>query len=164
MAVIDLIILGVLAVSTLISLWRGFIREALSLVIWVAAFLVARMFSGNLAILLGGLVETNSLRWLLSFAILFLGTVVVGTMLNFLISKFIHATGLAGLDRTLGMVFGFVRGLVILVAVVYGLKFTVAVQDDWWQQSIFIPFLSTLADWAQKTLPGAAGQFYQIFN
>lgn len=87
MAVIDLIILGVLAVSTLISLWRGFIREALSLVIWVAAFFVARMFSGNLAVLLGGFVETNSLRWLISFAILFLGTVVVGTMLNFLLSN-----------------------------------------------------------------------------
>lgn len=158
MAVIDWVILAVLAVSALISLKRGFVREALSLATWVIAFIVARLFSGNLATLLEGMVETNSLRWIIAFAILFAGTIVIGAMLNHLLSEVVRVTGLTGTDRVFGMVFGLIRGLIILVAIVYGLQFTLVPQDAWWQESIFIPYLSTLADWARKTLPGAAGQ------
>src|SRR5690554_7501533 len=71
MAIIDWVILAVLAVSVLISLKRGFVKEALSLVTWVVAFIVARMFSGNLATLLAGTVDTESLRWIIAFTILF---------------------------------------------------------------------------------------------
>lgn len=155
MSVIDWVILAVLAVSALISLKRGFVREALSLASWVIAFIIARLFSGNLATLLDGMVETSSLRWIIAFAILFVGTIVIGAMLNHLISELVRATGLTGTDRVFGMVFGLIRGVIILVAVVYGLQYTLVPEDAWWKESIFIPYLSTLADWARKTLPGA---------
>lgn len=158
MAVIDWVILAVLAISALISLKRGFVKEALSLASWVLAFVVARMFSANLATLLAGTVETESIRWIIAFAILFVGTVVIGALLSHLIVQFIHATGLTGTDRIFGMFFGLVRGLVIVVAIVYGLQFTVVPHDPWWQESTIIPYLSTVADWARKTLPDAAGQ------
>lgn len=158
MAIIDWVILAVLAVSVLISLKRGFVKEALSLVTWVVAFIVARMFSGNLATLLAGTVDTESLRWIIAFTILFAGTLVIGALLNHLLTEFIRMTGLTGTDRVFGMVFGFVRGLVILVGVVYGLQYTVVPNDLWWQESKIIPYLTTLTDWARKTLPGAAEQ------
>ncbi|WP_430462308.1 CvpA family protein [Thalassolituus sp. LLYu03] len=158
MAVIDWVILAVLAVSGLISLKRGFVKEALSLASWIAAFIIARLFSGNLATLLTGVVETNSVRWIVAFVILFAGTVTIGAMINHLIGEMVRLTGLGGTDRVFGMVFGLIRGLVILVAIVYGLQFTLVPQDAWWQESIFIPHLTTLADWARKTLPGAADQ------
>ncbi|WP_221794805.1 CvpA family protein [Oceanobacter mangrovi] len=158
MAVIDWVILAVLLVSSLISLKRGFVKEALSLVVWVGAFVVARMFSGNLATLLADHVETNSLRWIAAFVILFLGTVAVGTMVSHLIAELVRLTGLGSMDRVLGMVFGCIRGLVVLVAIVYGLQFTMVPQDPWWQQSLLVPHLELLADWARKTLPGAASQ------
>ena len=158
MSVIDWVILAVLVVSVLISLKRGFIREALSLASWIIAFIVARMFSGNLATLLDGMVETSSLRWIIAFAILFVGTIVIGAMLNHLISEFVRMTGLSGTDRVFGMVFGIIRGVIILVAIVYGLQFTLVPEDAWWKDSTFIPYLSTLADWARKTLPGTTEQ------
>lgn len=158
MAVIDWVILAILAVSGLISLKRGFVKEALSLASWIAAFIIARLFSGNLATLLTGVVETNSVRWILAFVILFAGTVTIGAMINHLLVEMVRMTGLGGTDRVFGMVFGFIRGLVILVAIVYGLQFTMVPQDAWWKESVFIPHLTTLADWARKTLPGAADQ------
>ena len=79
MAVIDWVILAVVVVSALISLKRGFVKEALSLASWVAAFLVARFFSANLATLLVGQIETNSLRWIVAFVILFAGALALAT-------------------------------------------------------------------------------------
>ncbi len=158
MAVIDWVILAVLLISSLISLKRGFVREALSLVVWVGAFVLARMFSGNLATLLTDYLETNSLRWIAAFVILFLGAVAVGTMVSHLIAEMVRLTGLGSMDRVLGMVFGAIRGLVVLVAIVYGLQFTVVPEDPWWQESLLVPHLELLADWARKTLPGATNQ------
>ncbi len=162
MTVIDWGILGILAVSALISLQRGFLKEAISLATWVIAFIVARLFSGQLATLLAQVIDTHSLRWLAAFAILFAGTVVIGAMINHLFSHFVTATGLTGTDRIFGMFFGLVRGMILLVALVYGLQFTAAVQDPWWQNSQFIPYLTTLADWVRKTLPSATGQVFSF--
>ncbi|MDO6683465.1 MULTISPECIES: CvpA family protein [unclassified Oceanobacter] len=158
MAVVDWVILAVLGISSLISLKRGFVREALSLAVWIGAFVVARMFSGNLATLLTDYIETNSLRWIAAFVVLFLGTLAIGAMVNHLIVEVVRLTGLSGTDRILGMVFGCIRGLVVLVAIVYGLQLTMVPKDPWWQQSMFIPHLEVLADWARNTLPGAANR------
>ena len=149
----DFTILAVLLFSGLISLKRGFVKEALSLASWVIAFVVARMFSGNLATLLEGHIETNSVRWLVAFVILFAGTITIGAMINHLVAEMVRLTGLGSTDKLFGMVFGAVRGIVILVAVVYLLQYTSVPQDPWWQSSSFLPHLELLADWARKTLP-----------
>ncbi|WP_233243631.1 CvpA family protein [Bacterioplanes sanyensis] len=145
----------VVVVSSLISLKRGFVREALSLASWIIAFIVARLFSGNLATLLEGQIDTESLRWMVAFLILFAGTIIVGALLNHLIAELVRVTGLSGTDRVFGMVFGAVRGLLILVVAVYGLQYTLVPDDTWYQQSVFIPQLESVADWARKTLPAA---------
>ena len=156
MAIIDLVLLGVVVLSGLISLMRGFIREALSLASWITAFIVARYFSGNLATLLSGQIETHSFRWAIAFVALFVATLVVLSMLNHLLSYIVRATGLTGTDRALGVVFGAVRGLVIVVALVFMAQFTPVTGDQWWQESVLIPHLETIADWARKALPEAA--------
>lgn len=158
MAVVDWVIIGILVLSSLISLTRGFVREALSLFVWVAAFVVARMYSGNLATLLADYISTGSVRWVVAFVILFLGTIAIGGMLTYLISELVRVTGLGSTDRVLGMVFGLVRGLVLLVAIVYGLKLTMVPEDPWWKESLIIPHLELLADWVRDTLPGAGRQ------
>ncbi|GGY42386.1 hypothetical protein GCM10011297_14280 [Bacterioplanes sanyensis] len=155
MAIIDWVLIAVVVISSLISLKRGFVREALSLASWIVAFVVARLFSGNLATLLEGHVDTASLRWMIAFLILFAGTVIIGALLNHLIVELVRVTGLSGTDRVFGMFFGAVRGLLILVAIVYGLQYTLVAEDAWYQQSVVIPHLETVADWARKTLPAA---------
>ena len=115
-------------------------------------------FSGHLAPLLEGQIETHSFRWAIAFVVLFVATLVVLSMLNHLLSYIVRATGLTGTDRALGMVFGAVRGLVIIVALVFMAQFTPVTGDVWWQESVLIPHLETIADWARKALPEAASE------
>lgn len=156
MAVIDWAIILVVVASALISLMRGFVKEGFSLATWILAFIIAPVFSANLATLLEGSIETELVRWGIAFAILFLGTLVIGTLLSHLLVRFIRVTGLSGLDRVLGMFFGVTRGLIILVVLVFLLQLTPAPKDHWWQESVLIPYLVTLADWMGKTLPNLA--------
>lgn len=158
MAIIDWVIIGIIVISGLISLVRGFIKEALSLASWVTAFVIARIFSANLATLLEGQIGTQSIRWMVAFVVLFIGTLFVLAMINYLLSHIVKATGLTGTDRALGMVFGAIRGLVIAVALVFFAQFTPVPEDLWWQESTLIPHLEVFADWARKTLPPAMSQ------
>ena len=140
MATIDWVIVGVLGVSTLISIRRGFVREALSLVTWIAAVLVSRLFAGQFTVVLEPYIETDSLRLGTSYLVLFIATLMVGGMLNYLIGEFVRMTGLSGLDRLLGTIFGFARGGVIVLVIVALMHFVLPVEeDDWYRQSQFIP-------------------------
>ncbi len=142
LATIDWVIVGVLGISTLISIRRGFVKEALSLVTWIAAVLVARLFAGQFTVVLEPYIETDSLRLGASYLILFIATLMVGGMVNYLVSEFVRMTGLSGLDRLLGTLFGFARGGVIVLVFVALMHYVLPVEeDDWYQQSRFIPEL-----------------------
>lgn len=158
MIVIDWVIIAVVVISSIIGLMKGFVKEALSLITWLAAFAIARFLSGNLATLLIDFIDTPSARWIISFVILFAGTIVVGAMVNHLLAEMVRLTGLGSTDKMFGMIFGSVRGILILVAVVYMLQYTQVPQDPWWQKSYFLPHLEMVADWARKTLPAATEQ------
>lgn len=145
----DWTIIGILVLSGLISIKRGFIKEALSLVTWVAAFIVARLFTDALAVVLTDYIETPSFRIVASFAILFILTLFVGTLIGNLIGMLVHATGLSGTDRILGMGFGVARGALVIVILVALLGGTPAVQDAWWQQSQLIPHFALMENWTR---------------
>ncbi len=147
----DWAIVGVVLVSMLISLVRGFVKEALSLVTWIAAFIVARLFSPWLAGHLAPYIDTPSIQLLAAFALLFFGMLLIGSIMNWVISLLVQATGLSGMDRLLGMGFGFARGLLILVVALALLRMTPAVQDPWYQQSSLIPHLSLVETWSRRT-------------
>ncbi|WKD50811.1 CvpA family protein [Microbulbifer spongiae] len=135
----DWIILAIVGISTLIGLGRGFVRETLSLLTWVAAFIVAMLFRDQLAPLLSNLVDTPSLQVITAFAILFFGTLLVGAGLNTMLSAFVEATGLSGTDRVLGVLFGLVRGGIVVMALLILAPALVPVeQDSWWGDSVLI--------------------------
>ncbi len=154
---VDWLIIGVIAISALISLARGFVKEALSLLTWVIAGLVAWMFGGALADLLIGYIETPSLRVIVACTILFVLTLILGGLINYLIGQLVRVTGLSGTDRFLGMIFGAARG-VLLVVVVIGLLSLAPVEGDiWWTQSELIPHFLLVADWSKNTILGFFG-------
>lgn len=142
----DGLILLTVVVSALIGVWRGFVREAFSLATWVAAFLIAGLFSPGMDALLAPHLATPSLRAALAFGSLFVLTLFVGALLNRLLGELVRITGLTGTDRVLGGLFGLLRG-VLLVIVLVGLGRNWFQHDPWWLHSALMPTLTTVQQW-----------------
>ena len=154
-ASVDLAIIGIIVISGLTSLVRGFVKEAMSLVIWVAAFTVAMNFKEPAADLLVNFIALASMRQLVAWAGLFVVTLLLGAMVNFLLGKLVSSTGLSGTDRTLGLVFGVFRGMLIVLALVIMLPQAVPVnQDPGWTESALIPLFQGFESWGRETAAG----------
>ncbi len=153
MSGVDLAILGILAVSVIVSLFRGFIKEVFSLLVWVAAFFAASQFSGAIAEALEAHIAVPSARVIIAFVGVFLLVLLVGGLLNYLVGKLVEHTGLSATDRLFGSLFGLLRGLVIIMVAVVISRFTPFPQDPWWQESRLIPQFEQMTDWAVDRLP-----------
>ena len=156
---VDWAIIAIIAVSALISLKRGFVKEALSLLIWIVAGAVAWMFGGSLSQYLESYIQTPSARVIAGCTILFVATLLVGGMLNFLIGELIRVTGLDGTDRFLGMAFGAARGALLVVVGVGLLSLGPVQQDPWWQESRLLPQFLLVADWSKNFVLGFTSQW-----
>ena len=115
---VDWAIIVVLGLSILLSLWRGFVREAVSLAGWIAAFVIANMFVGEMAAFLQQWIANVTGRYVAAYALLFAGMLMVAGIAGKLSAQVVKVTGLTLLDRLLGTVFGFVRGIIIVLVVV----------------------------------------------
>jgi len=155
---VDWAIVAIIVVSALISLTRGFVKEALSLLTWVIAGLVAWLFGGALAELLAPYIETPSLRVIAACSILFVMTLLLGGLINYLIGQLVIATGLSGTDRFLGMVFGAARGALLVVVAVGLLSLAPVEADTWWRESVVIPHFLLVADWSKNLILQMAGR------
>ena len=149
----DYVILTIIVISILVGAIRGFIKEAFSLIVWAAAFLVAFQYSGMLAEQLETHIELPSVRTSLAFAGLFLAVLLVGGLLTFLVGKLVEKTGLSGTDRLLGGVFVCVRGVIIVLVLILVAVLTTIPKYPWWQQSRTIQSLMPLAEWSTQYLP-----------
>lgn len=149
---IDYIIIGILVFSLLVSLWRGFVREVLSLVGWVAAFLIANHFYPYVSTLLlqlnSSYLQHDTLRNSIAAAMLFILVLIVSGIVNTLLGHLVDKTGLSGTDRILGAGFGLLRGIFVVAALLFFLeRFTGFAQSQWWQESQLIPHFDFIAKW-----------------
>jgi len=158
----DYVILGIVAISILVGAIRGFIKEAFSLAVWAAAFLIAFQYSGAVALELESHIELPSARTALAFAGLFLVVLLIGGLLTFLIGKLVEKTGLSGTDRLLGGVFGSIRGLFLVMALMLVAGLTPVPQDPWWQNSRSIQSLLPLAEWSAQFLPDYILEYMEL--
>ncbi len=144
---IDLVIIGIIAFSVIVSLLRGFVREVMSLASWVVAFLVANNFYPYLANYLTQ-IQSEYLRDGAAIAILFVTTLIIGAIVNYVISQLVDKTGLSGTDRVLGACFGLLRGVLIVAALLFFVDtFTNFSQSDWWKNSKLIPHFGFIVEW-----------------
>ena len=150
---VDIIVIGLIAFSILVSLWRGFISEVLSLAGWVVAFFVASSFYPYLS---SYLTQVNSvylqnseyLRNGIAAAILFILTLIVCGIITALLSKLIDTTGLSATDRVLGGAFGALRGILIVAAILFFVDtFSSASQTELWKESQLIPHFDFIVKW-----------------
>ena len=150
---VDYVIIGIVALSAVISLVRGFVREAISLATWVAAFWIALVFFRDLAVHLEPWVEVETVRLGAAFAILLLFSLLVGGLLGYLMGQLVDKTGLTGTDRLIGVFFGLARGALLVAILVLLAGLTPFPDEPWWQSSRLIPHFQQLALWLQSLLP-----------
>jgi membrane protein required for colicin V production len=152
-AFIVLIVLG----STLIGLLRGFVREAVSLVFWILAIWAAWKFGPLIEPHLGGLLADPSVApWIGRLVILVL-VLLVGWVVGMLLSYFTRTLGLGAMDRVLGLLFGILRGVVLVGLIVIGGELLHLNQEEWWGRSKLIPYGETVGDWL-RAMVGEKGE------
>jgi len=145
---VDIVILIITVLSAAFGLWRGLIKEVLSLLTWIAALLVARVYSEPLSGLLAGMIENEGIRYVTAFALLFITVMMLGTFLNFLMSKLLNVTGLKLADRVFGAAFGVARGVIIVLVILFITNMFVS-DTELWQQSQLIPYGMAMIEQSQ---------------
>ncbi len=149
----DYVVLAILLVSIVISVMRGLVREILSLIGWVAAFVVASLFSGDVAALLPAVVGHPALRLIVAFLLLLLGGALTMSLVNWGILRAIAAAGLELADRGLGGLFGLARGVLIVLALVMVAGMTRLPQMDVWKDALLSPLAEAAVDTLLPFLP-----------
>lgn len=156
---VDWLILVIVLASMLVSLWRGLVQEALSLASWFFSYFIAVFFTNELAGLMVSLIESTVGRKIIAFATMFIITKLLFALLAHLLSEMINFVGLTNLDRLLGMVYGFLRAVFILLTLIVLMKPVLPLeQEAWWQQSALIPELMMLEDWFLELVAWLKGQ------
>ena len=152
---VDWTIISVLVASIGLSLWRGFTREALSLLGWILGFVIASRYSPSLAVYFSGLVSSAVISQVLAFLTVMALCLIVAALIARLMKSLLAAVGLSFFDRVLGSVFGFVRGIVILLIASYALTLLMPQSQHAMQNSVLVPYLDTLLNWTQSKLQDA---------
>lgn len=150
---LDLVFIALIVLSGLLSLYRGFVREVLSLATWIVAAWVGIRFAGELAVHLPDAVTDTTLRMGIAFAILFVLVLIVGGILGALANRLVRGTGLTGTDRSLGVIFGLLRGVLLVAVLVFLAWLTPLTGEPWWEQSRLVPEFERLVNWLLEQLP-----------
>jgi membrane protein required for colicin V production len=152
-ATFDWIALGVLLISMLVGAWRGLVYEVLSVLTWVAAFFLAQMFAPALAPSLPMSGSPEPLRYAAAFVLVFVGVAFATGLLVWLIKKMVEAVGLRPIDRSLGAVFGLLRGVVLLLAAAVVVGMSPMKNAAWWGESTAAPLLVAALKNLKPVLP-----------
>jgi membrane protein required for colicin V production len=159
MASIDWILVAVLAASMLLGAWRGLVYEVLSVMGWIAAFLLAQWFAPDVAEKLPMQNSGETLRYAAAFVLVFIVSVFVAGLISALMKKIISVVGLRPVDRILGATFGLFRGLILLLAFSVVVHTTALQESDWWLESQGGPMLMNLLKGLRPMLPEKFGAY-----
>ncbi|PWF54966.1 CvpA family protein [Massilia glaciei] len=155
MTLFDYLVLFVLAASVIISTLRGLVKEILSLVSWVVAFVLANAYSTALAPLLPELVPGEAVRLMVAFVALFIGVRILMGLLMMAVDALVKATGLSLADRGLGGLFGLARGVVIVLTGVILCGMTQIPEQPFWKNALLAPMAEEGVRTVKPFLPEA---------
>ncbi|HET8610999.1 MAG TPA: CvpA family protein [Burkholderiales bacterium] len=153
MTAFDYAVVAIIGLSVLFSIMRGLVREVLALVAWVVAFVVARMWAVNGAHYVPSAVTDPALRVVIAFVVLFLVALIAMGFLTRAVSALVRVSGLGFVDRGLGAVFGFARGVLIITIVVLIAGMTPLPHDPAWRNAVLRGPFESLAVSVKPWLP-----------
>lgn len=146
----DYLMLGVLAFSMLLGMYRGFVREAIALLAWLCGLWLAWRYSSLVEPLLGGMLAEPPVRTWAARTLIVIAVVIAGWLIAGLLAYLLRHSGLSVVvDRLLGMFFGVLRGAVVIAAFVLLAQFAQLDQVRWWKRSTLMPYASEFASWIQ---------------
>ncbi len=160
---LDYVFTGIFFLFVLLSLWRGLVREIISILAWVVGLFVGITFAPRLAALFadsssvqsaGASVSeqmagsSSSFSIGLCFVVLLVGTLIIGAIINYFMSVVVQASGLGIFNRLLGGIFGFVKAFIIELAIIFFVQMTAYADTPVWKQSEVVkayqPVIATL--------------------
>ena len=153
MNALDYCVIGIVALSSLLGLVRGAVKELLSLLAWVVAYIVAKMYAESAMRWVPSQLENPALRHAAGFVLVFILVMVLAMLVSLLLSASIKALGLGLMDRVLGLAFGSLRGLALVLILVLLAGITSLPHSALWRQSLLTPYLVKLAVMVQAWLP-----------
>lgn len=159
MPVVDWIFLAILIASLAIGAWRGLVYEVMSVVNWIAAFILAQWLAADVAQKLPMDGAGEAVRYAAGFALVFVLSVFAGSLLAKLVQKLFAAAGLQPADRALGAAFGLVRGLVVVLAATVVISMSPLKASDWWQESVGAEMTVAALKGLKPVLPDEFGRY-----
>lgn len=149
----DYVVIGIVAVSLAIGAWRGLVGEVLSLLAWILAAIAAWFFGAEVGQGLFGGLRDPLMRFVAGHATVVIAVLVLVALVKLALRGMLKALGLTVVDRLLGVSFGVVRGLAIVVILVLVGGLTSAPRQDWWRQAVLAPPLETVVLAGRQWLP-----------
>lgn len=159
----DYAVMAVIGLSALRGAWRGFVGEIFGLIGWIVAFIVACRYVDHLVPWIPANWPGGALtQWLIAFALIVIGVVLVASVANALITRLVTASGLSGVDRSLGLMFGVARGVVlVLILVVLG-GLTELPQQEFWRDALLRPYAERGIDELKPFLPAPLAAYVHV--
>ena len=158
MTVFDYVVITILAASVVVSLMRGLVREILSLASWVIAFVVANAYGAELAKMLPAAVPGEVVRTIVGFVALFIGVRILMGLVSMAVGALVSAAGLGIVDRGLGALFGFARGIIFVFAAVIVCGMTTMPQQAFWKEALLSPMAENGVRLVKPMLPDSLAQ------
>lgn len=159
MTLLDWVFVTVLMLSMLLGAWRGLVFEVLSLVSWVAAFVLARWLAADLAPYLPLAGAGESVRYGAAFVLVFVLAMMLGGLLAVLFKKLTTHVGLRPVDRVLGAAFGAMRGVLLLMVATVLVAMTPLRSSAAWQASTAVAWSLAVIQGVKPAMPSDMGKY-----
>lgn len=158
MTAFDYAVIAIIVLSALVGWWRGFLYELFSLIGWLAAYIVARTFSADALPYVPVAVGADNIRSAAAFATLFIVTLIVGALFAWFLARLAKFAGLSGMDGKFGAIFGMLRGVLVVIALVWLGGLTVLPQKPFWRDALSSKPLQEAALYAKDYVPDSAAK------
>ena len=153
MGIIDIVIIGLMLISTLIGLIRGFTRELMSITGWIISIYLAMNFHKPVGAYFSKFVNNEAASDLIGGGAIFIVSLFVFSMIGFFVSRAVAASKVRGTDRTLGAALGIVRGVLIIGFIIVIASIFNVENRDAWKNSKLVGYFEPIAATINSILP-----------